>query len=195
MKVVICSLLIVLSLNVAPAVHADVEPWYAYWGIGMARANYPTEVQNAVEELDSFPGVDRTQVASDMLGFYFPAENQKTIYGFVISGAGDRLQDTTNTNIYIQINQYIYGLSAMHFLGNEPGDGLFVRGDAGFARMVVDSPFLTGATEWGNGILLGAGYGWAMSRDTRLLFSASLSSSRIDGNSYSSTMFTIGGLW
>jgi hypothetical protein len=164
-------------------------------GVGLARHSYPSALQNTVDQLESLSYVDRTQFAIDMLGFYFPASNEKTIYGFVISGSADRLQNTSNTNNYVQINQYLYALSAMHFLGNEPGDGFFVRGDVGFARAVIMDDYLSAASDWGNGILLAAGYGWPISRETRILFTAGIANNQIEGESYSATVFTIGGLW
>jgi hypothetical protein len=50
---------------VVPAAHADVEPWYTYWGIGLARIDYPADLQNAVDQAESLSYVDRTQVAID----------------------------------------------------------------------------------------------------------------------------------
>jgi len=174
---------------------AEVESWYTYWSVGLADHFYPKEIQNEVDYLDSSPSVDRTEVAIDMLGFYWPVADQNTIVGVVVSGTGDRF-NIAGTSEYMQINQYLYGLSAMRFMGREPGDGLFVRGDVGIAKASVESSFYSTVTsEYGSGFLLGVGYGIALSGETRLILGANYSRKSIEGETYITTAFTIGGLW
>ena len=172
---------------------AEVEDWYTYWSIGGASHTYDEPLDSAVQAADAWPGVSRTETAIDMFGFYWPMQNEKTAVGFVISGSADRLQDSWD---HIQLNQYLYGGSVMHFFGEEIGDGVFLRGDLGFSKLVVDTSVTNPeSSDTGSGILLGVGYGIKVSEGFRVLLSLTASNNNIDGHDYKSTAFRIGGLW
>ena len=53
--------------------HAEVESWYSYWALGFSSHSYPEEIQEVVDDIPTH--VTRTQVAVDMLGFYWPLSN------------------------------------------------------------------------------------------------------------------------
>lgn len=190
MKTIILFLLLLLT---APLAQARVESWYTYWSIGISRNTYPTALQQAIDQVDAIPGVNRVQIGLDMLGFYWPLSDNKTILGFVMNGDGDRLSDQSN---YIQINTYLYGLSAMHFFGDEPGQGFFLRGDYGISTGVTQSNYGTSqSNQNGTGFLVGTGYGIAISDETRIILGVSYTSKTIESEIYNSTLLTIGGLW
>lgn len=172
---------------------ADVESWYSYWAIGLASHNYSDDMENMIDAAESIPGVERSQGAIDMFGFYWPINNH-SIGGFVISGSFDRLQD--NFDDYFQINQYLYGASGMHFFGEEIGDGFFLRGDIGFSKSSFQSNFLADdESDYGSGYLLGVGYGIPISWNTRFLITVTYSNKTIEGDNYTSSAITVGGLW
>ena len=191
-KILVATLLSLLILSPVSAI-AEVEDWYTYWAIGPADHNYGGDLDTVMSAAESVPGIDRTETGLDMFGFYWPYDNN-TMMGFVISGSYDRLED--NFGDYMQLNQYLYGFSTMHFFGSEIGDGFYVRGDIGIAKMVLDSSF--GATidsDTGTGYLLGVGYAWPVSEQSRIMLGLGLSNKNIEGDTVSSTVFTIGGLW
>ena len=172
---------------------AEVESWYSYWSIGIAEHTHPSELDAIFDAFELIPGVERTEIALDMLGFYWPLENKQTILGVVVSSSADNLSVGAAE---VQLNQYLYGVSAMHFFGKEPGDGVFLRGDIGMSKIVVqatDSPDLS--SDNGTGYLVGAGYGFPVSNESRLIFGVSYSSNSIENDTFTSTHFTIGGLW
>lgn len=172
---------------------ADVESWYSYWAIGLASHNYSDDMENMIDAAESKPGMERSQGAIDMFGFYWPINNH-SIGGFVISGSFDRLQD--NFDDYFQINQYLYGASGMHFFGEEIGDGFFLRGDIGFSKSSFQSNFLADdESDYGSGYLLGVGYGIPISWNTRFLITVTYSNKTIEGDNYTSSAITVGGLW
>ncbi len=172
---------------------AAVEDWYTYWGFGFSNHTYEEPLDSLVKTVDSFPGVTRSQTAYDLLGFYWPLKNNQTSAGFVISGSADRLDDGLG---YVQINQYLYAGSVMHFFGKEIGDGFFVRGDLGFSKAVVSSSITNPVgSDTGSGILLGVGYGIPVSEESRVLISLTASTNTIEGHEYHSTAIRIGGLW
>lgn len=191
MKKILTGLLFCLLLPMPAS--AEVEDWYTYWAIGLANHNYPGEFDAVMDSLDALPGVERTELGLDMFGFYWPYTNN-TMLGFVISGSSDHLEDGFGD--YIQFNQYLYGLSAMHFFGKEIGDGFYLRGDAGIARASIDSNFAGGvSSDNGTGFLFGFGHAWPLSARSRILVGVNVSGKTIEGDSYSSTSLVIGGLW
>jgi hypothetical protein len=173
---------------------AEMESWYTYWSLGIADHQYEEPLDSAINSTEALPGVSRTEIAVDMLGFYWPIGDQSsTIAGFVINGSADRIYDSYD---YIQINHYLYGGSVMHFFGREPGDGFFLRGDFGIARSnLTDSYGNYSSSENGSGYLLGAGYGIPMSSGSRLLLSVTTSSRTIEGSEFNTIAFSVGGLW
>lgn len=193
MKKILVTTLLSLLIIFPTSASAEVEEWYTYWAIGPANHNYGGDLDAAMDAVDSLPGIERTETGIDMFGFYWPYDNN-TMMGFVISGSFDRLED--NFGDYIQLNQYLYGFSTMHFLGREIGDGFYLRGDIGFAKMVLSDSFGTDiGSDTGTGFLLGAGYSWPLSEQSRIMLGIGLSSKKIEGDNISSTVITIGGLW
>lgn len=193
MKQFLTIALLSLTISLPTSASAEVEEWYTYWAIGSANHNYPNDLDNAIAVVDSIPGVDRTEIAYDMFGFNWPYDNNTTL-GFVISGSSDRLEDSFGD--YIQFNHYLYGFSAMRFFGREIGDGFYVRGDAGIAKIRMDTNIGFQLTsDNGTGYLLGFGYAWPISGQSRVLIGMRFSNSSIEGDNVSSTAFTIGGLW
>jgi len=179
---------------------AEVESWYSFWSVGFASHSYPEELQ---KELDELPvGITHTQVALDMLGFYWPFPNDQSILGVVINGSGDSFTDGFST---FQLSQSSLAISAMHFFGSEPGDGFFIRGDVGSSSLSVSlDGYNYGASESGLGLLGGIGYGIKMSEETRILLGVSYARNAIPyvtndnyatNETFDSLRFTISGLW
>jgi hypothetical protein len=185
--------LLLMSLASSPAM-AEVESWYTYWGIGLANHKHPDDLDQAFDQAAAQPGVTRLQISLELLGFYWPLANQRTLLGGIVTGSADNLSDDYGNSI--QLNQYLYAFSAMHFFGNEPGQGFFLRGDVGLARAVLEDSGGYGATsDTGQGLLVGGGYGFAISEQSRLILNATYSSKQIEGETYGATTFNIAGLW
>ncbi|WP_455198055.1 hypothetical protein, partial [Kaarinaea lacus] len=178
---------------ISPAtVLADVENWYIYWALGFASHDYPSEIDNYIDSAESIPGVERSEFAIDMIGFYWPVVNNNTMAGFAISGSGDLLKDKYDD--YIQYNQYLFGASGMRFFGKEIGDGFFVRGDVGLASLRTISNFQADeSSDPGIGYLVGVGFGIAVSYDRRIMISVDFANNMIEGDNYKTTSFKIGG--
>ena len=187
-------LLLVLLLCPLQA-FAEEEDWYTYWSFGFSNNNYPGGLDSALDTLEAQPGVDRVEIAIDMFGFYWPLQD-KMILGFVISGTGDAFTTPVGD---MQVNQYLYGASVMKFFGKEIGDGLFLRGDLGFAKaeITTDTAYgtLTATSDTGMGFLLGVGYGIPVSEESRVLLSINFSNKDIEGDNWSAVTFNVGGLW
>ncbi|MDH5613318.1 MAG: porin family protein [Gammaproteobacteria bacterium] len=187
-------LLAVLLLCPLQSIAAE-EDWYTYWSLGFSNNSYPEPLDSDLNALESSPGVDRIQGAIDMLGFYWPIQDKLNL-GFVISGSFDAFTTPVGN---MQINQYLYGASVMKFYGRETGDGLFLRGDLGFAKasITADTPIgtITSTSDTGRGFLIGIGYGIPVSEESRLLLSFNISNKKIEGDDLSTVSFNIGGLW
>ncbi|MCJ8314968.1 MAG: hypothetical protein HRU38_22990 [Saccharospirillaceae bacterium] len=189
-KIIILSVLTISSTFS----QAEVESWYTFWSMGFASHTYPAEVQEVFNDKPAY--VTRIQVATDVLGFYWPFPDERTILGFVVNSSGDALSDGYNT---VQFTQTSVAISAMRFFGSEPGDGFFVRGDVGSTSLSISQDgYSVATTESGLGLLAGIGYGIKMSEGTRILLSTSFARNAIPtetGETFNSLRFTIGGLW
>ncbi|MDH3343158.1 MAG: hypothetical protein OEM07_05495, partial [Gammaproteobacteria bacterium] len=75
-------LLIVLMLCPLQS-FAEKEDWYTYWSFGFSSNSYSGGLDTLLDSLEAQPGVDRAEIAIDMLGFYWPIQD-KTALGFVI---------------------------------------------------------------------------------------------------------------
>lgn len=191
-SIIRCLAIVVAALTSAPAM-AEVESWYTYWGIGFANHQHPDDLDDAFNAAESQPGVDRFQLSLELLGFYWPMRDNRTLLGGIIDATTDALSDDYGNSL--ELNQYLYAFSAMHFFGEEPGQGFFVRGDIGFARAVVTSSFGDDASDMGQGLLIGGGYGWPVSEESRLILNVTYSNKQIESESFGVTTFNIAGLW
>ena len=190
-KLLLATITILLGLGASPTM-ANPETWYTYWALGVSDNTLPADFETVFDIYESRGGT-RTGIALDMFGFYWPMQDQRSTVGFVIATAADGIEARGDS---FQLSQYTYGISSMHFFGNEVGDGLFIRGDVGPARAAVQSDVAGDATSsWGLGVLGGVGYGWSISGETRILFSVDYSVRRIEGESYKSGRLSVGGLW
>ena len=176
----------------ASSVSAEVEDWYAYWGIGLSDTSYPSGLDSALDAMAALPGTYRLEVTVDAFGFYWPLPDEKTILGFVVSGSGDRIFDSAD---FLQVNTYLYSLSTMHFLGSQPGDGLFFRGDVGISKAVITSSVIPDQiSDSGSGFLIGIGYGISTSGSS-LLFNLNYANKTIESETYSTIGISAGILW
>jgi hypothetical protein len=184
--------LLLLALCVSSSLaYADEEDWYTYWSIGMASHDYPGDLDALLDSVDSLPGVDRTEIGIDMLGFYWPQSGNRLL-GFVISGSADSFDSPF---VDMQVNQYLYGVSGMKFFGREIGDGFFIRGDVGIATISVQDSFSTTTSDPGFGYLLGAGFAIPVSNESRVMLGVNFSNKQVESDSWKSMTFTVGGLW
>jgi hypothetical protein len=183
----ICLLLVSQDANA----ENRLESWYTYWGVGWANFSYPTDVQRTVDDAKNL-GLDNISVSLDLLGFYFP-KGENTLLGVIVNGAGDRFEGGGED---LQINSYLVGISAIHFLNNKIGKGPFLRLDFGPTRMVLDTSFMGDFnSEWGVGTLVGGGVGFPVSSGTRLLLNVNYTLRRTEGETLKILGISLGGLF
>ena len=167
------------------------EKWYTYWGLGIADLTYPSGVEGDLNDLENYPGVDRTQISIDMLGFYWHV-TPTTIGGFIINGAADRFEMDSD---YFQWNHYLYSFSMIHYLTPVFGSGPFIRGDVGLAKMVIqDSDGNSESSDSGYGGLVGAGYSFDLG-GTRILLNVNYAYRYIEDDASKILSFSVGGLF
>lgn len=136
------------SVAVNPASEKNLlESWYTYWGSGYANLRYSGGLRSTIDRLRN-ESETSISIGIDILGFYWPLEDQRTLLGGIINGAAERAELGGN---YLQLNYYTYAFSAMHFLNNRIGDGFFIRADASPARAMGSSNNRTSASEVGVG--------------------------------------------
>ena len=181
----ILSALLLCSLSFST--QADVEKWYAYWGIGTGINAYPSSVEKLYDGLD---GGKRSNVAIDAWGFYW-ALSDKEMLGFILTESIDTIEkNVNNVELKYKVDQGLYSLSGMRFFGKEIGDGFFIRGDVGLASIIKCE-----GDDSGFGAVFAGGYGFPVSKGTRIL--ATLQTALNIGNDghYTSLRALIGVLW
>lgn len=156
------------------------ESWYTQWGLGLAAIKYDPDITSSLSSWT------RTQVAVELLGFYWPMPGHHTMHGFVITGQGDSYKSPSGLTEY-SISQSLYSYSIQHFFGANIGHEWFVRGDVGLAKAVESisgsGTTISGVSDTGFGFNLGGGYGWATNYDTRFLLTGLLTHKKIRGTS------------
>ena len=172
---------------------SKLESWYTYWGIGAVSPSHPEELENVLDLLENLPGVTRSAVSLDFLGFYWPIKD-RYLLGGVVNGFNDRIEiDSEGLNLI----GVTYGLSLHYFPQRHIGQGFFIRSDVGPAFMAVssDDDTVDETSEWGLGGLVGAGWSQPITSGTRLTFQINGSLRRIEGDSWGALNFTLGGLF
>jgi len=183
--------LLIGSTDAQENTSAYTESWYTYWGVGAAQITYPDATDRFLNEFADLDGVDRTTIAMDMLGFYWPISSM-TIGGVVVNGAGDRFDFQ---NEWFQYNHFTYSASMIHYLGSRFGSGLFLRGDIGSARLnYQDSNKANENSENGLGVLIGGGWSFNLG-GTRILLNANYTVSKIEKEKTAIVGFSLGGLF
>lgn len=180
-------------LHPVPA-QAEAESSYTYWGIGGGSNSYTGAAREIVESARD-AGPDHLALSLDLLGFYWPLPGSRnTLVGCILNGGGDRYEDEDYS---FQLSHYLVGISSMHFFGREPGAGLFVRADLGFAFYGISSSEPDGerTSNLGYGGLIGGGYGIPITAGTRILLNVNYALRSIEGDRISSLGISIGGLF
>ena len=169
-----------------------LESWYTYWGVGWANVSYPNEFNDSHDLFKGLPGVRHISVSVDLFGFYWPS-GEKTVLGVIVNSWGDFY---TLGSDHVQINGYLLSFSLMHFLNHRIGQGFFVRGDFGTSQLDIrSSTYFGGTSDRGFGGLIGGGYGFPISKGTRILLNMNYSFRFIEGDNYGCLAITVGGLF
>ena len=135
-----------------------------------------------------------------MFGFYWP-RGDRTLVGGIVNSSADVYEITEDlVTVEMDIYNYLYAISTMHFLTHEIGRGPFVRADVGLARLSAEVDLeaieiIDETSDWGAGFLLGGGYGIPVTSGTRLLVNANFSLRRIAGEQTKSVGITLNGLF
>ncbi len=191
-KEVFFSLLLLVSAGNVEAAENEMENWYTYWGLGISRVTWPDEDLNAaVKLLAALPGVSRTQLSLDLLGFYKPI-NPNTMVGFIANGAADRLEISEEGDL--QVNLTTYAASAQYF-PEKIGQGIFGRADIGLALGNVQVDGESETSDPGFGLLVGVGYAHPIMDGTRLALNVNYAIRQIEGETWKTLGISIGGLF
>ncbi len=205
---------VLLLLVISVSAQAELEPWYTFWSLGISDHSNEAALESFIDDARNMPGsFTHGEVATDTFGFYWPLHDN-ILVGFVLSGTSEILSslDTDEpdnwgefftgfpyvdgASDYLVVRQTLYAASAMRFYGDEPGDGFFLRGDAGVATLEIETELPSPIKDdTGYGLLVGAGYGIPVSGESRLLIGITCSYNEIGGHRYKATALRISGLW
>ncbi|GEM_PF-762904 len=171
---------------------SKLESWYAYWALGISRSkSSDSELNDTMDFLEALPGVSRTRLTLDMLGFYFP-RNLNMLVGVVVNGATDHWDVPAD---YMRINSYMYCVSALYF-PEIIGRGIFYRADIGPAVVEAEFGSRQGLTsDTGFGFLLGGGYAHPIREGTRITANVNYAVRKIEGEFWNTLGISIGGVF
>ena len=164
------------------------ESWYFYFGFGYSKMFYPSGIQETIDELSKLEDVNHLPLTWEIFGFYGHIM-PKTIGGIIFTSAGDRYDRGERGGI--QINQFTFGGSIIHFVDRNFGNGIFIRADVGAANLGESD--LT-SKEDGFGLLVGSG--WSIDLGgTRILANANYTYRSFKSGAYHTLTISIGGLF
>lgn len=137
------------------------ENWYSVVSIGLGGANYSSELENTIDQLDIDEAEDTDLHILADLGLYRTLENRKTLLGMTLH-ASTETKEEDGSNNSVSVDETVLALSVMHFLKGEGNNKKpFIRFDAGYAtvesKLDLDTQDID-RTERGVGLLLGGGY-------------------------------------
>lgn len=165
-----------------------MESWYLCFALGYAGTRYPSALQHDLDQISSMG--THTSVGVDLPAVYWSVGNRHTVVGGALNLVGDRYEVNSS---HIEISQLTLGVSVMHFPTGEIGDGLFLRGDIGVASLNVSDSYGTSvSSDAGLGLLLGGGYAFPVSNETRLYFQGHFSARQVEGDTYRTGGITFG---
>lgn len=164
-----------------------IESWYLNFSFGYADPSYPSQLQQGLDQVAA--AGTHVSISLDLPGVYFPLPNRHTVVGGVLNGVGDRYELNSQ---WMQINHFTLGASAMHFVTGEIGDGLFFRGDLGLATIGVEASGQSRTSDQGFGYLLGGGYAFPVSNETRLLLNLNYANRHVEGYDYGALSVNLG---
>ena len=176
------------------AAQSKMERWYTLWNIGYGQNGYPLELE---EILDDMNVEHPTGTTADVLGFYVPLGEQ-TLIGTIINVSADPYE-WKEYGTKIDIYNYIWGASVIHFPNAKIGQGSFMRTDLGAAfvraNVIQDDEELEATSDIGVGILVGGGYAWPIMEGTRLMGGLQFALRRVEKDYYMSVGLTLGALF
>lgn len=176
------------------AAESKMERWYTLWNIGYGQNGYPLDLQEILDNLDvEHP----TGTTADVLGFYVPLGEQ-TLIGTITNVSAD-VYEWKDSKTEIDIYNYIWGASVIHFPNAKIGQGGFVRTDLGAAfvrtKVIQDNEEVESTSDTGVGILVGGGYAWPIMEGTRLMGGLQFALRQVEKDYFLSVGLTLGALF
>lgn len=110
---------------------AETEGWYFNASVGLADKKNPGSVEQVISSAENSNGTERVTACIDF-GFYWPVYKESVLLGIVSNASFDSVQDTNFNEVVAHDLKYT-GISAIVFLDESIGKGVFIRYDSGNA--------------------------------------------------------------
>lgn len=178
------------------------KPWYLNMGVGTSQNHYPDNTQNRIDKAIDQPYADFMQAIDFDFGVYWPVHYKFiTLQGLEMKLTYDSpVYQVKNPEIELLVKKVVLNYSAYHFVSNNVGKGVFLRGDIGVGRRHVSYEDKgisqsTSYNEYGVNALLGVGYGVRLSYHKEGLIGLSYSTIANQSKRDSSYLFMLSVLW
>ncbi len=150
--------------EITPAPEKKLRNAYITASFGVGTTMYGGSAEDDMDTIEDAVG-DRQVIALDA-GVYVPVEKHKLLIGGVFDCVSDQFGESDGDHYFI--NSYLIGLSAMHYFGDTPTEGVFMRADVGLAWYYTEFKYedkinhlsydQSNDTDFGYGYLIGGGY-------------------------------------
>lgn len=175
------------------------ENWYTFWGLGISNNTYfDPAIKNIINTFTTKTGGSRIAFHGELYGFYWPLNewSPKTLVGANVQGIGDFYFYSVSDKAGA-FAEMLVGPGAFHFLGQQRGDGFFLRTLLGLSKFSYDVKVNGGghslaSSPWGVGALMGSGYALPISNGARLMLGINYLGLLIDQKYLSSVNFSTG---
>jgi len=174
---------------------AEPENWYMYLALGLANSQYPSAWEAEFSRVNAEAESSLHINSARELGVYFPIA-LTSAWGILLEHNSDSISNTAQGGSF-GIDTIMLGPSYCVFNGKEFGDGLFVRGDAGYATGssigVSDSASLDfGHVGSGYGYQLAAGIGKTTGPSNRIVLGINHQRLVLDGDHFNTSRIFAG---
>lgn len=188
--IILATLLSGMSLPAQTA--AGDRGLYHYWGAGLGGESFPGESRIDGEGKVVVEQRSASNVSAEVLGFYWPLRDHRTIVGVVSNGAFDGEEMSKAS---FDLAEFTTSGSVMHFVTDTVGIGFLLRGDIGLAgRRVATTEGEERRTDLGIGIVLGMGYGFRAGGGN-VIAGANVVIRRVGSRNYNGYGLSVGLLW
>jgi hypothetical protein len=173
------------------------KDWYIYNGVGVSFLSYPSTFHDVANVTEGTTGNNSGNVgiSLDLLEVYYSFKRQDLLLGAALFNGSGTTYETVNGRVY-QVNEYIYGISGMYFMGAGVGQGPFLRADFGYGKLADGYQMSNQSNSaYGFGALAGGGWAFCVARKLSVLANLDYSCLELQNEYYGGLRLSAGVLF
>lgn len=191
-QIILLALLLFASGSLRAQIGDEGGRIYHYWGAGIGAESFNRVSGVGGDGGGAVARESRASISAEVMGFYWPMRDGRTLVGVVSNGAfdGDAMSRAS-----FDLTQFTTSGSVLHFVTDTVGAGFLLRGEIGMAgRRIEATDDTETSTRIGLGVTLGVGYGFLVGGNT-VIVGGNVALRRIGSQNFGGVGATIGFLW